>query len=272
MSDSNHWTPLLEVIDRAISVVGSDQYRINNRPTFEDRSAVELCKQQLMPIMKILGHGWIVQEDYISDIEWRNDCLYVRKAWSTRGIERSLEYMIPRDVLADPNPVRAANIHIAREIYQQAKQQVATANRKLDEAAEALQQLGGQIDVDVRVYYKESLADGIKLALKHRLYVPAWGLVNSLKRFRTITDTASKLVLVFVDDIPIALAWRETDNAVWDYGRVLAYCKPAYRRRGYGSLCVRTLGPNQHDYAEVGGVGSEPFWNYCGVKSSLAGW
>lgn len=108
------------------------------------------------------------------------------------------------------------------------------------------------------MYQSLTLAQGAKIALQHRLYVSGWQLSHTLQSLKTSQNTQNRIVIGFLDDVPVAVA-------VLDYGTIHAFCRKQHRRNGYAGACVRALRVSG-GRAGAGIDGSYEFWHKMGVE------
>ena len=118
----------------------------------------------------------------------------------------------------------------------------------------------------LKIYEKETLDIGIRLALATKMYINGWCLKPSLES-QIGVDSDARLALMLtswpdndIPQMPIALAWLCNDQ-------VMAFCREAYRRKGYASQCVKVLEFDRSIVkADLGIDGSEHFWEHCEVQ------
>lgn len=113
------------------------------------------------------------------------------------------------------------------------------------------------------------LAEGVRLALKYRLYVPstAYCLREELVELKesTWTTTTSNHDLVLAKDVA-------TDKYVCClYLRgyhLQAFTRKAYRRKGIAKEAIKRFGELPEDVYALGGVkGANKFWDKAGIKN-----
>lgn len=124
----------------------------------------------------------------------------------------------------------------------------------------------------IKIYEKETLDIGIRLALATRMYINGWCLKPSLEsQLGHVSDSRLAMMLTSWPDsdipqMPIALAW--ICNA-----QVMAFCRESYRRKGFASQCVQALEFDRNLIkADLGIDGSEIFWERCGVQRLPEEW
>lgn len=118
----------------------------------------------------------------------------------------------------------------------------------------------------LKIYEKETLDIGIRLALATKMYINGWCLKPSLES-QLGCDSVSRLAMILtswpdadIPQMPIALAWLHEDQ-------VMAFCRESYRRKGYASQCVKALEFDKKVVmADLGIEGSEMFWEHCEVQ------
>lgn len=108
----------------------------------------------------------------------------------------------------------------------------------------------------VILYRDETLAEGARIALKHRLYVPTWTLKLVLRDLAHGQYQASQVSIAFKDDVPVAVAVYDSQ-----WRQVMCFVRPTERRQGIGTAVVRALEFFRScTYANKGGPGSMEFW------------
>ncbi len=114
---------------------------------------------------------------------------------------------------------------------------------------------------DVKVYTGPTLAEGAKLAVRHRLYVKNWCLRGELKWLADPDSESDKgdneVAIGMLDGLPIAVVMRRGSNAQ-------AFCRKRLRKKGYASKCFQALSkvPTR---ADEGTEGSHIFWRKNGI-------
>jgi hypothetical protein len=109
-----------------------------------------------------------------------------------------------------------------------------------------------------QMFQSLTLAQGAALALKHRLYVSGWQLSYILQILKTSQNSQNRIVIGFLDDVPVAVA-------VLNHNNICAFCRKQHRRNGYAGACVRALRAHNAS-AGTGIVGSANFWHKMGVE------
>lgn len=116
-------------------------------------------------------------------------------------------------------------------------------------------------DFTTVMYQSRTLKMGAQLALDNRLYVPGWNLSRVLQHLKTVDNSVDRVTIGFLDGKAIAVAALEGNF-------VNAFCRKAYRNRGYGRRCVTALRASNLE-AGTGIDGSDVFWRKLGVKINL---
>jgi len=111
--------------------------------------------------------------------------------------------------------------------------------------------------IKVKKFKKEKVADGAKIALSHRLFVPGWHLSWELRLAIERCDMY-ELAITYKDNIPIAVALiRFRKSGAPSIG---AFCRKKERKNGYAKLAVQSLKPPKKVLFGAGVIGSEKFW------------
>lgn len=107
-----------------------------------------------------------------------------------------------------------------------------------------------------KVYEGSELAEGARLALKHRLYINGWCLQGELEDMER-PHAIGKIALGFMLGIPIVIVCHNGYQA-------MAFCRKILRGHGYASECLKALNP-QGMIADEGIAGTAAFWAKNGV-------
>ena len=107
----------------------------------------------------------------------------------------------------------------------------------------------------IQVFQGPTLRAGINFALRHRLYIPGWQLLPTL-RYVLTAPSGEKLAMAFVEDRPVSLVLFTNSN-------FMAFTHQHHRRQGWGTKCFAAL--DEVGSARSGIDGSEFFWRKVGV-------
>lgn len=112
--------------------------------------------------------------------------------------------------------------------------------------------------ITMKMYYGDSLIEGINLSLKHRLYISGWDMSNSMVRARKKPNATMEVALLFKDAVPIAVAWYSGRS-------LMAFVRKSERNKGYGTKVVQYI--NKPTASTGYGIeGSLQFWEKNGFN------
>ena len=115
------------------------------------------------------------------------------------------------------------------------------------------------------IFQGDNLIDGVILVIENRLYRRGWNLIIYLLQYLSNKELFPDARLVICQE-----------NNSWNYvacattsgkGLTMAFTKRRFRRKGYGSQCVKALKLNENDFAIDGGIrGAHLFWAKNGIN------
>jgi hypothetical protein len=116
--------------------------------------------------------------------------------------------------------------------------------------------------LEIRKYTGKTLAEGARIAISGRLWVPGWCLLDKLHDDARSPTRSGATAIAFLDDVPVAIATHDTST-------MMAFCRKAVRKNGYARQCVDAI-RTPRITSERGGKGSEIFWDK--VRISMYGY
>lgn len=103
------------------------------------------------------------------------------------------------------------------------------------------------------------------IAIKNKLYVPKWYMLNYLKEIREEKDIAKDdtVYLHYENGKAVGCAIRLARE---EKPEVVSFVKKAYRRRGIGTKLIQQIEDYENCNAYMGIWGSEKFWSRTGIE------